>query len=39
LFYRLVEQGKTVLMVTHDPELAQRAERKIMLADGKIIAS
>ncbi|MGB9586310.1 MAG: ABC transporter ATP-binding protein, partial [Anaerolineales bacterium] len=36
LFYRLVEQGKTVLMVTHDPELAQRAQRKIMLADGKI---
>lgn len=38
LFYSLVDQGKTVLMVTHDPELAQRAQRKIMLADGKIIA-
>lgn len=39
LFTDLVDQGKTVLMVTHDPELAQRAQRTIMLADGKIIAS
>ncbi len=39
LFTDLVDQGKTVLMVTHDPELAQRAQRIIKLADGIIIAS
>jgi putative ABC transport system ATP-binding protein len=39
LFSELVAKGKTVLMVTHDPELAEQAQRKIVLADGKIIQS
>ena len=36
LFERLAESGKTILMVTHDNELARRAHRTIRLADGKI---
>ncbi len=37
LFESLVEQGKTVLMVTHDPELAGRAPRTITLASGELL--
>ena len=36
LFQELVEGGKTVLMVTHDDELAARAGRTVVLADGEI---
>ena len=38
LFDELHAQGLTVIMVTHDPLVAQRAERVIMLSDGKIIS-
>ncbi|MFZ6027346.1 MAG: ABC transporter ATP-binding protein [Chloroflexota bacterium] len=38
LFERLVQKGKTVLMVTHDPDLAQRATRLIQIADGLVLA-
>ncbi len=37
LFENLVQQGKTILMVTHDPDLAKRAARIIEIADGKIV--
>jgi putative ABC transport system ATP-binding protein len=37
LFEDLVEGGKTILMVTHDNDLASRATRTIALADGKVI--
>jgi ABC-type lipoprotein export system ATPase subunit len=37
LFESLVEQGKTILMVTHDRDLARRATRTVMLSDGEII--
>jgi putative ABC transport system ATP-binding protein len=37
LFGDLVARGKTILMVTHDNDLAQRARRTIVLADGKIV--
>jgi putative ABC transport system ATP-binding protein len=37
LFERLVEGGKTILMVTHDSELAARAQRTLVLADGEIV--
>ncbi len=37
LFESLVAQGKTILMVTHDDELAGRAQRIITLSDGKIV--
>src|SRR5512142_542406 len=36
LFEDLAASGKTILMVTHDNELARRAPRTIRLADGKI---
>lgn len=37
LFERLTSLGKTVLMVTHDPDLARRAGRQIHIADGVIV--
>lgn len=37
LFESLVNQGKTVIMVTHDPDLAKRATRQISIADGRIL--
>lgn len=36
LFNELVSQGKTILMVTHDKELAQRVPRVVEITDGKI---
>ena len=36
LFCSLVEQGKTMLMVTHDKELAQRIPRIVEIHDGYI---
>jgi putative ABC transport system ATP-binding protein len=36
LFEDLVDQGKTIVMVTHDRRLAQRASRTIVLVDGHI---
>lgn len=38
LFETLVESGKTLLMVTHDEDLAGRASRKIEMLDGVIIS-
>ncbi len=37
LFERLIGLGKTVLMVTHDPDLARRAGRRLHIADGVIV--
>ncbi len=37
LFEDLVDSGKTILMVTHDNDLAKRARRTVVLADGKIV--
>ncbi len=37
LFERLASLGKTVLMVTHDPDLARRAGRQLQIADGVIV--
>ena len=36
LFENLAASGKTILMVTHDTDLAVRAQRTIKLADGRI---
>lgn len=37
LFEKLVRQGKTIIMVTHDQELARRATRIVTIADGEIV--
>lgn len=37
LFHDLAAQGKTVVMVTHDRELAAQAERVIILVDGRMM--
>ncbi len=37
IFEELAAQGKTIVMVTHDNSLADRAGRKMVLADGEII--
>jgi putative ABC transport system ATP-binding protein len=38
LFKQLAAQGKTVVMVTHDNDLARRADRAVLVADGQIAA-
>lgn len=37
LFEDLVKQGKTIVMVTHDNDLARRASRSVIVADGRIV--
>ena len=39
LFARLNAEGKTVLYVTHDPELAARAHRVVTIRDGVVVAA
>ncbi|RPG12436.1 MAG: ABC transporter ATP-binding protein, partial [Pelagibacteraceae bacterium TMED232] len=36
LFRYVKEEGSSLIMVTHDPKLANRASRKIKIKDGKI---
>jgi macrolide transport system ATP-binding/permease protein len=38
LLERLNAEGRTVLVVTHDPRVADRARRRVVLADGRILA-
>ena len=37
LFKRLNKEGKTVVIVTHDPKVAEQCGRVIEVSDGKII--
>lgn len=37
LFMRLVDEGKTILMVTHDDDFAHRVTRTVTIADGAIV--
>ena len=37
LFHGLVAQGKTMLVVTHDKELAQEVPRQVTIVDGQIV--
>ena len=39
IFQGLVQQGRTVLMVTHDKDIAKRGSRTITLSDGEIVHS
>src|SRR5688572_13450385 len=36
LFARLNEEGQTIIMVTHEHDIAAHAERVVLLRDGKI---
>ena len=36
VFKELNEKGKTVIIVTHDPQVAEQCERVIEILDGKI---
>jgi putative ABC transport system ATP-binding protein len=36
LFGRLHERGNTIILVTHEPEVAAHAQRMIRLRDGRI---
>lgn len=37
IFEQLAEQNKTILIVTHDPLLARRATRRVLISDGELI--
>jgi len=37
LFEGLVDAGKTILMVTHDADLARRVTRTVIISDGEVI--
>ena len=37
LFEDLARQGKTILIVTHDPSITERTDQTIILSDGEII--
>ena len=38
IFEKLIEQGRTIIMVTHDNNLAPRFTRRLHIADGTITA-
>lgn len=38
IFERLTAGGKTVLMVTHDHDLARRVQRTVIMTDGEVIS-
>lgn len=37
IFAKLVDQGKTVIMVTHDMDLATRFTRRLLISDGQLV--
>lgn len=38
LFQKLYREGKTIIFVTHNPEIAMYSSRNIMLRDGRIVS-
>jgi putative ABC transport system ATP-binding protein len=38
IFRRLNEQGVTIVMVTHEPDIARQAQRIVQMLDGKIVS-
>jgi ABC-type lipoprotein export system ATPase subunit len=39
IFESLVEQGKTIILVTHDSSLAERFSRRVYISDGVVVDS
>ena len=39
LFENLVREGRTILLVTHDKDVAKRGSRIITLSDGEIVGA
>jgi ABC-type lipoprotein export system ATPase subunit len=37
LFERLANQGKTIMIVTHDPAITKRTDQTVILSDGEIV--
>ncbi len=37
LFQQLADQGKTILIVTHDPSITRRTDQTVILSDGEIV--
>ncbi len=37
IFDDLAKRGKTILIVTHDPDLARRSTRRVLISDGELI--
>ena len=38
LFQRLHREGRTIIFVTHNPEIAMYSSRNILLKDGKVLS-
>ena len=38
MFHQLHQQGQTIIIITHDRDIAMQAQRRISLADGKIMS-
>ncbi len=38
IFTELNQQGKTIIMITHEAEIAQKAKRIIRISDGKVVS-
>jgi putative ABC transport system ATP-binding protein len=38
IFQKLNDEGRTIVMITHEPDIAQRAKRIILVRDGKIVS-
>jgi putative ABC transport system ATP-binding protein len=37
IFARLNEEGRTVVLITHEPDVAEQAKRVIQLSDGRVV--
>ena len=37
IFDQLSQQGKTIVMVTHDPSMTQRTSRTVVISDGELV--
>jgi putative ABC transport system ATP-binding protein len=38
ILHELHEQGRTIVLITHDPDIARAAARQVHLLDGRIVA-